>query len=116
MSDFRQRRILRGVIFVVAVMLLSGNFAMYRHFSTAVAKYITYDHALRRVLGRAERDNLRRGLVVKEQGPMAERQQQICEVAPSPQLVPTYYRISFVRQSLIDPNCLVHNLSPILNL
>jgi hypothetical protein len=115
MSDFRQSRI-AGAILVFAVVLLSGSFAAYRHFSTGAAKYITYDHALRRVLGRAERDNLRRGLTVKEQGPMAERPQQIGEVPPSPQLVATYYRISFVQHSLIDPNRLVHTLSPVLNL
>lgn len=116
MSDFRQSRIARGLIFVVGLVLLSGSFAAYRHFSTGVAKYITYDHALRRVLGRAERDNLRSGLMVKEQGPMAERPQQIGEVPLSPQLVATYYRIYFVQHSLIDPNRLVHNLSPVLNL
>ena len=115
-SDYRQSRIARGVIFIVALVLLSGSFAMYRHFSTGVAKYITYDHALRRVLGRAERDNLRRGLVVKEQGPMAERPQQIGEVPPSPQLVATDYRISFLQHSLIDANRVVHNLSRVLNL
>jgi hypothetical protein len=116
MSDFRQSRIARGVIFIVALVLLSGSFATYRHFSSDVAKYITYDHALRRVLGRAERDNLRRGLVVKEQGPMAERPQQIGEVPPSLRLVATYYRISFTQHSLIDPNRLVHKLSRVLNL
>lgn len=116
MRDSRQRRIVRGAIFIFAVVLLSGSFAAYRHFSTGVAKYITYDHALRRVLGRAERDNLRSGVMVKEQGPMAERPQQIGEVPPSPQLVARYYRISFLEHSLIYPNRLVHNLSPILNL
>jgi hypothetical protein len=116
MRDFRQRRIARGAIFIFAVVLLSSSFAAYRHFSTGVAKYITYDHALRRVLGRAERDNLRSSLMVKEQGPMAERPQQIGEVPPSPQLVATYYRISFLQHSLIDPNRLVHSLSPVLNL
>ena len=115
MSDFRHSRI-AGAIVVFAVVLLSGSFAAYRHFSTGVAKYITYDHALRRVLGRAERDNLRSGLMVKEQGPMAERPQQMGEVSPSPQLVADYQRISFVEHSLIYPNQLVHCLSPVLNL
>jgi hypothetical protein len=116
MRDFRQRRIARGAIFIFAFVLLSGSFAAYRHFSTGAAKYISYDHALRRVLGRAERDNLRSGLMVKEQGPMADRPQQIGEVPPSPQLVATYCRISFVEHSLIDPNRLVHRLSPVFNL
>jgi hypothetical protein len=115
MRDFRQRQI-AGATLVFVVVLLSSSFAAYRHFSTGVAKYITYDHALRRVLGRAERDNLRSGLMVKEQGPMAERPQQIGEVTPSPQLVATYCRISFVRHSLVDPNWLVHSLSPVFNL
>jgi hypothetical protein len=114
MRDFRQRRIARGVIFIFAVVLLSSSFAAYRHFSTGAAKYISYDHALRRVLGRAERDNLRWGLIVKEQGP--ERLQQTGEVYPSPQLVARYYRISFLEHSLMYPNRLVHNLSPVLNL
>ena len=113
MSDFRHSRI-AGAIVVFAVVLLSVSFAAYRHFSTGTAKYITYDHALRRVLGRAERDNLKRGLMVKEQGP--ERPQQIGEVPPSPQLVATYCRISFLEHSLIDPNRLVYSLSPVLNL
>jgi hypothetical protein len=113
MSHFRQSRI-AGAIFVFAVVLLSGSFAAYRHFSTGTAKYITYDHALRRALGRAERDNLRRGLMAKEQGP--ERVQHIGEVPPSPQLVANYQGISFVEHSLIDPNRLVHCLSPVLNL
>jgi hypothetical protein len=113
MRDFRQSRI-AGAILVFAVVLLSGNFAAYRHFSTGAAKYITYDHALRRVLGRAERDNLRNGLMVKEQG--AERLQQIGEVPLSPQLVAAYYRTSFAEHSLIYPNRSVHSLSPVLNL
>jgi hypothetical protein len=113
MRDFRQRQI-AGAILVFAVVLLSGSFAAYRHFSTGAAKYISYDHALRRILGRAERDNLRWGLIVKEQGP--ERLQQIGEVYPSSQLVARYYRISFLEHSLIYPNRLVHNLSPVLNL
>jgi hypothetical protein len=103
-----------GAILVFAVVLLSGSFAAYRHISTGVAKYITYDHALRRVLGRAERDNLRKGLMVKEQGP--ERLQQFGEVLPSPQLVAAYYRTSFVEHSLIYPNRSVHSLSAVLNL
>jgi hypothetical protein len=113
MRDFRPSRI-AGAILVFAVVLLSGSFVAYRHFSSGAAKYITYDHALRRVLGRAERDNLRWGLIVKEQGP--EHLQQIGEVYPSPQLVASYYRISFIDHSLIYPNRLVHSLSPVLNL
>lgn len=113
MSDFRESRI-AGAILVFAVVLLSGSFAAHRHFSTGTAKYITYDHVLRRVLGSAERDNLRRGLMVKEQSP--ERLQQIGEIPPSPQLVANYQRISFVEHSLIYPNRLAHGLSPVLNL
>jgi len=103
-----------ATVLVFAVVLLSGSFAAYRHFFTGTAKYITYDHALRRVLGRAERDNLRRGLIVKEQSP--EHVQQIGEVLPSPQLIVNYQRISFVEHSQLDPNRLVHCLSPVLNL
>ena len=113
MSDLRQSR-MAATVLVFAVVLLSGSFAAYRHFFTGTAKYITYDHALRRVLGKAERDNLRRGLIVKEQSP--ERVQQIGEVPPSPQLIVNYQRISFVEHSQLNPNRLVHCLSPVLNL
>ena len=117
-NDFMQNRITSAMLFVLAVVLLSGSSAAYRHSATGAAKYITYDHQLHRVLRRAERDNLRSALVVKEQEqrPMTHRPQQIGEVSPSPQIIPTYYRISFVQHSLIDPNRSVHNLSPILNL
>jgi hypothetical protein len=111
-----QNRITRGMLFVFAVVLLSGSFAAYRHLFTGPAKYITYDHEFRRVLGRAERDNLRSALMVKKQGPMTHRPQQIAEVPPSPQLVATYYPISFIQHSLSDLNRLVHSLSPVLNL
>jgi hypothetical protein len=116
MSDSMQNRITRGLLFVFAVVLLSGSFAASRHLFTGTAKYITYDHGLRRVLRSAERDNLRSALMVKEQGLMTHRPQQIGEVPPSPQLVATYYRISFVQHSLSDLNRLVHSLSPVLNL
>jgi len=117
MGAFKQNHTLRGVIFLFAVVLLSGSFASYRHFIfTGVAKYITHDHELRRVLGRAERDNLRSGLIVREQRLMPDQQQQIGEVLPSPQLAITFYRISFIQHSLVDHNRLIHDLSPVLNL
>jgi hypothetical protein len=117
MGAFKQNHTLRGVIFLFAVVLLSGSFASYRHFIfTGVAKYITHDHELRRVLGRAERDNLRMGLIVREQGSIPDQQEQIGEVPSSPQLSITYYRISFLQHSLIDHSRLINDLSPVLNL
>jgi len=117
MGAFKQNHTLRGVIFLFAVVLLPGSFASYRHFIfTGVAKYITHDHELRRVLGRAERDNLRMGLIVREQGSIPDQQEQIGEVPSSPQLSITYYRISFLQHSLVDHNRLIHDLSPVLNL
>jgi len=108
---------LTGVmLFVLAVLLLSGSSAAYRHLSTGAAKYITHDHTLRRVLGRAERVNLRSGVMVKERDPMVEHPQQISEVSPSPQLVATYFRVFFPQNSRIDPNRLGPSLSPVLNL
>ena len=117
MRAFKQNRTIRGLILVFAAVFLSGSFAAaYRHLIfTGVAKYITHDHELRRVLGRAERDNLRMGLIVREQGSMPD-QEQIGEVPSSPQLSITYYRISFLQHSLIDHSRLINDLSPVLNL
>lgn len=118
MRAFKQNQTMRGAMLVFfALVLLSGSVAAYRHFIfTGAAKYITHDHELRRVLGRAERDNLRSGLIVRDQAPIPDPPEQIGEVPPSPQLVITYYRISFVQHSLIDPNRLSNDLSPVLNL
>jgi hypothetical protein len=114
-----QNRITSAMLFVLAVVLLSGSSVAYRHSATGAARYITYDHQLHRVLRRAERDSLRSALVVKEQErrPMTHRPpQQIGEVPPSPGLVATCYKISFQQHSLIDPNHLAHSLSSVLNL
>jgi|SRR4029077_11106751 hypothetical protein len=118
MRAFKQNRTIRGLILVFAVVLLSGSFAAtYRRLIfTGVAKYITHDHELRRVLGKAERDNLRMGLIVREQGSIPDQQEQIGEVLSSPQLSITYYRISFLQHSLIDHSHLINDLSPVLNL
>ncbi len=117
MRALKKNRIKHGVIFVFTLVLLLGSFVSYRHFIfTGVAKYITHDHELRRVLGRAERDNLRSGLIVREQRLMPDQPQQIVEVLPSPQLAITFYRISFIQHSLVDHNRLINDLSPVLNL
>jgi hypothetical protein len=118
MRAFKQNRTIRGLILVFAVVLLSGSFAAtYRRLIvTGVAKYITHDHELRRVLGKAERDNLRMGLIVREQGSIPDQQEQIGEMLSSPQLSITYYRISFLQHSLIDHSHLINDLSPVLNL
>jgi hypothetical protein len=110
-----QNTITSAMLFVLAVVLLSGSSVAYRHFATGAAKFITYDHQLHRVLRKAERDSLRSALVVKEQKqhPVS---QQLGEVPSSPQLVATYYRDSFVQHSLRDTNRLVHSLSSVLNL
>jgi hypothetical protein len=116
--DFVQNRITSAMLFVLAIVLLSGSSAAYRHSATGAAKYITYDHQLHRVLRRAERDSLRSALVVKEreQHPTTHRPQQIGEGPPSPKFVATYYRASFVQHSLTDPKRLAHSLSSVLNL
>jgi hypothetical protein len=117
MRALKKNRIKHGVIFVFTLVLLLGSFVSYKHFIfTGVAKYITHDHELRRVLGRAERDNLRMGLIVREQGSIPDQQEQIGEVPSSPQLSITYYRISFLQHSLIDHSRLIKDLSPVLNL
>lgn len=53
-----QNRITSAMLFVLAVVLLSGSSVAYRHSATGAAKYITYDRQLHRVLRRAEQDSL----------------------------------------------------------
>jgi hypothetical protein len=118
MTASNKYRVARAVIFVFVFVLLSISFVAYKHsVSTGAAKYITLEHNLRRVLVRAERDNIRSG-VTREGGGgnLPDRSHEIAEIPLSPQVVATYYRLSLIQQSLIEPNQLILNLSQVLNL
>jgi hypothetical protein len=100
-------------------MLLSSlSFGAYGHpLPTSGFKYITLNHELRRVLGRAERDNFRNGITIaRGDGTVVDPLQEIGEVPASPRVAVMLYRISLAERSLIAHNTLTLDLSPVLNL
>jgi hypothetical protein len=118
MTASNKDRVALAVIFVFVFVILSISFVAYKHsVSTGAAKYITLEHNLRRVLVRAERDNFRSGVTREGEGVnLRYRSHEIAEIPLSPQVVATYYRLSLIQQSLIEPNQLILNLSQVLNL
>lgn len=119
MAIFKKESLARSVLFVFAFVLLSSvSFGAYGHpVPTVVLRYITFNHELRRVLGRAERDNFRNGITITgDDGMVIDPRQEIGEVPPSPQVAVTHYRISLVQRSLVEPHLFILDLSPVLNL
>jgi hypothetical protein len=118
MTTSNKYQVARAVIFVFAFVLLSVSFVAYKHsVSTGAAKYISLEHNVRRVLVRAERDNFRSGVTREgDGGNLPDRPQEIAEIPLSPQVIATYYRLSLIQQSLIEPTQLILNLSQVLNL
>jgi hypothetical protein len=105
------------LLFILAILLLSGSSAAYRHSANGAMKYITFDHQLHRVLKRAERDNLRTASLAKEheERPTSHRAEQVSEVPP-PRVVVTDDQALFGQLLLRGSNRLVQNSSSVLNL
>jgi hypothetical protein len=117
MRSSQKYRVAGGVIFIFVFVLLSVSFAAYKHsVPTGVAKFITFEHNLRRVLARAERDNFRSGVATEGgRSPIPDSFKGIAELAPS-EVVVTHDRISLLEEPLLELNSSRLNLSPVLNL
>jgi hypothetical protein len=118
MAIFKREPLARSLLFACGFALLSSlAFGAYGHLvPTAVFRYITFDHELRRVLGRAERDNFRSAMTTESEGTVVDPPQELGEVPPLSQMTVTRYRISVAQRSLIASNTLILDLSPVLNL
>jgi hypothetical protein len=107
----------RGIFVVVACVLLSISFAASRHFvPQGLRQVITVERQIRRVLWRAERETLRSGATIQKVPMMANPPLEIEGVSLSLWKVATDYRIFLTPKTSIEPENLILELSPVLNL
>jgi hypothetical protein len=117
MMTSHKYRVAPAVIFVFVFVLLSVSFAAYKHsVPTGVAKYLTLEHNLRRVLVRAERDNFRHGVATEGRSPIPDSLQELAEAPLLLGVIVVHYRLSSVHEPLVEASKLHLNLSPVLNL
>ena len=107
----------RGIFVAVACVLLSISFVVSRHFvPQGLRQLITVEHQVRRVLWRAERETLRSGAAIQKVPVMANPPLEIEGVSLSLWKVATDYRIFLTPKTSIEPENLILELSPVLNL
>jgi hypothetical protein len=117
MRSFTRDLFTRAIVGVLAFGLLLSGFAIYQHFLPKGQKrWITVEHQIRRVLARAERDNLRIGTACDEEESLANPP-QMGEVPASPEVVVAYGCIFASSQLFIaPPKTFSFERSPVLNL
>lgn len=107
----------RYILVSLAFGLFSLSFVTSSHLAPeAERQLITLDHQVRRVLMRAERENLRSSAASDEDGIPINPPQQLGEAPQSQEFVISYYKVSSTSQLLFDPANLVLDSSPVLNL
>ena len=107
----------RGNLIVVAAVLLCTSFAISRHFvPRGLRQLITVDHQIRRVLWRVERETLRSGVTIQKAPVTVNPPLELGEVPLYSESVVTYYRISLVSKTPIEPKNFILESSPVLNL
>jgi hypothetical protein len=117
MAMGKKELVARGILVVVACVLLSISFAVSRHFvPQGLRQVITVEHQIRRVLWRAERETLRSGATIQKAPVMANPPLEIEGVSLSLRNVATYYRIFLTPKTSIEPGNFILELSPVLNL
>jgi hypothetical protein len=117
MAMFNKRRLARSILVGLAFAVLSVSFAISKHIvSSGVTEWITRDHQMRRVLSRAERDNLRIGPALEKDTPLPDSLQQISGVPSSPEIFVAFYSVFAAPLTLIEQKSFVLDRSPVLNL
>jgi hypothetical protein len=107
----------RGIVVTLAVALFSVSFAISSHIvSKGATRWITRDHEVRRVLSRAERDNLKIGPTFDKDTPLPDSWQQVSEAPLPPEILVVFYRIFAAPLILMEPKSSVLGRSPVLNL
>ena len=107
----------RGILIVVTVVLLSVSFAISRHVvPQGLRQVITLDHQIRRVLWRAERENLRSSVSIQKASVMINLPLGLGKFFPSPDAAVRRYRIPLVWETHIESKNFIAELSPVLNL
>lgn len=117
MAMFNKKRLARSILVGLAFAVLSVSFAVSNHIvSNGVTQWITRDHQMRRVLSRAERDNLRTGSALEKDTPLPDSPRQISEVPSSPKIFVALYSIFAAPLTLMEQKSFVLDRSPVLNL
>src|SRR5712691_891704 len=81
MGICKKEFVARGFLIIVVSALLSMSFAISRHFvPQGLRQVITINHQIRRVLLRAERENLRSGVVIQKVPLMMNPPQELTEL------------------------------------
>jgi hypothetical protein len=119
MRSFTRNLFTRAIVSVLVFGLLLSGLAIYQHvLPTGQERWITIEHQIRRVLARAERDNLRFGTACDEEE-LSANPPQVGHVTPSssPEVVVAYGCIFATPQLVVaPPRTFSFELSPILNL
>jgi hypothetical protein len=113
----KKQFVARGFLIIVMSALLSMSFAISRHFvPQGLRQVITINHQIRRVLLRAERENLRSGVPIQRPPLMINPPQELTELFRPFESVVTDSKISSFSEPLIEPKNLIRELSPVLNI
>ena len=117
MAIFKKDLLARYIVAVLAFGLFSLSFVTSTHLAPqGERQLITLNHQVRRVLMRAERENLRSSAASDEDGIPINPPQEFGELPPSLEIVVSYYKTSGSSQTLFEPESFVLDSSPVLNL
>jgi hypothetical protein len=117
MTICKKELLARSFLVIVATVLLCMSFAISTRLAPGgVNKLITFNHEIRRVLLRAERENLRTGVSVEKMPVIIHPTQDFGEASSFSESALTYRSASLFAESLIHTETLSFRLSPILNL
>ena len=113
MEISKKEMLARGILTALACLILSITLVSATHFIPQGSRQvITVDHQIRRMLLRAQRENLRSGIAVQTD-PAFQHLDSVVVVA---KIVLTPPVVFSVPQNLSYPNDSVFRLSPVLNL
>lgn len=116
MSIFKKDLLTRYIVAVLAFALFSVTVVTSSHFAPKTERrLITVNHQIRRVLIRAERENLRSS-AASEEGIPIDRPQEIGPTSRSLEVASNQYGIPSTSRSLFEPASVTFDLSTILNL
>jgi hypothetical protein len=120
MALFKKETSRRGILVVVAFaffFLSFLSFATSRHFvPRGLRQLISIDHQIRRVLSRAERENLRSGVALEDTAAAISLSQDAGEISLSVEAVVTNYGVHLISPDVTKTNDFILESSPVLNL
>ena len=115
MPIFKNQLLARCILAVLGSGLFFQIFAISNHFAPKTERQlITLNHQVRRVLMRAERENLRSSAAFEE-GIRIDPPQEFGPASPSLEIAASRYKIPAVSRSFFNPASSILDASPVLN-